>query len=309
MRAALRRQRLDVVVIPHPLPQRRRQQLIHLLTGKAVPAGRLASTEFGVQCLNVATPTPPPARWSIAGHPAAGDADRRSGAPGNVEALLGAPADSLAGRSRPPGGRRADCVMGGPMMGFALPDASAGLTQASNCLDCRQADAVSAAPAGHAVHPLATQAGCSPAELRPMDLHSSPRRAPVDKARDAHLFDCINAARAAMSCPARFPWSTVTALPKASCGPATATKSRRAPASAMNSASSAWSTTNRKAERLAGAAPPSSRAAGTSHRPPSADDAGKRAAIEDSDRARRRPVSQEPNHCRQPPRARCGASD
>ena len=54
------------------------------------------------------------------GHPAAGDADRRSGAPGNVEALLGTPADWLLAEA----GRQADSdqiIMGGPMMALFCP--------------------------------------------------------------------------------------------------------------------------------------------------------------------------------------------
>ena len=54
MRAACAGSGFDVVVIPTLYPSGGAKQLIHLLTGKAVPAGR-RSTEFGVQCLNVAT--------------------------------------------------------------------------------------------------------------------------------------------------------------------------------------------------------------------------------------------------------------
>ena len=205
MRAACAGSGFDVVVIPTLYPSGGAKQLIHLLTGKAVPAGR-RSTEFGVQCLNVAT-LYTAARALEHGEPAIQRLVTLTGAvarPGNVEALLGTPADWLLAEA----GRQADSdqiIMGGPMMGFALPDASAGLTQASNCL-------IAASPALFPPRPPAMPcircgdcAQVCPAELQPMDLHWFAKARQFDKARDAHLFDCIECGACSYVCPSQIP--------------------------------------------------------------------------------------------------------
>ena len=285
MRAACAGSGFDVVVIPTLYPSGGAKQLIHLLTGKAVPAGR-RSTEFGVQCLNVAT-LYTAARALEHGEPAIQRLVTLTGAvarPGNVEALLGTPADWLLAEA----GRQADSdqiIMGGPMMGFALPDASAGLTQASNCL-------IAASPALFPPRPPAMPcircgdcAQVCPAELQPMDLHWFAKARQFDKARDAHLFDCIECGACSYVCPSQIPLVDYYRFAKSELWASDRDKKAAERARQRHEFRQFRLERDKteKAERLAqrSAALASQAAASTATADaPSADDAGKRAAIE-----------------------------
>jgi len=205
MQAACAGSGFSVVVIPTRYPSGGAKQLIHLLTGKSVPAGR-RSTDFGVQCLNVAT-LYTAARALEYGEPVISRLVTLTGAlaePGNVDALLGTPAHWLLQQA----GRHADSdqiIMGGPMMGFALPDPHAGINQASNCL-------IAASPALFPPRPPAMPcircgdcAQACPAELQPMDLYWFAKARQFDKARSAHLFDCIECGACSYVCPSQIP--------------------------------------------------------------------------------------------------------
>lgn len=205
MRAACAGSGFDVVVIPTLYPSGGAKQLIHLLTGKAVPVGR-RSTEFGVQCLNVAT-LYTAARALEHGEPAIQRLVTLTGAvarPGNVEALLGTPADWLLAEA----GRQADSdqiIMGGPMMGFALPNASAGINQASNCLIAASPTLFPPRPPAMPCIRCGDCAQVCPAQLQPMDLHWFAKARQFDLARDAHLFDCIECGACSYVCPSQIP--------------------------------------------------------------------------------------------------------
>ncbi|MCK6436913.1 electron transport complex subunit RsxC [Rivihabitans pingtungensis] len=286
MRAACAGSGFDVVVIPTLYPSGGAKQLIHLLTGKAVPAGR-RSTEFGVQCLNVAT-LYTAARALEHGEPAIQRLVTLTGAvarPGNVEALLGTPADWLLAEA----GRQADSdqiIMGGPMMGFALPDASAGLTQASNCL-------IAASPALFPPRPPAMPcircgdcAQVCPAELQPMDLHWFAKARQFDKARDAHLFDCIECGACSYVCPSQIPLVDYYRFAKSELWASDRDKKAAERARQRHEfrqfrlERDKTEKAERLAQRSAALASQAAASTATAADAPSADDAGKRAAIE-----------------------------
>ena len=94
MTAAVAGTGIEVVPVPTRYPGGGAKQLIRVLTGKEVPHGR-RSTEFGVQCFNVATAY---TVWQALerGIPIVSRLVTLTGAvtrPGNVEALIGTPAD------------------------------------------------------------------------------------------------------------------------------------------------------------------------------------------------------------------------
>ena len=284
MRAACAGSGFDVVVIPTLYPSGGAKQLIHLLTGKAVPAGR-RSTEFGVQCLNVAT-LYTAARALEHGEPAIQRLVTLTGAvarPGNVEALLGTPADWLLAEA----GRQADSdqiIMGGPMMGFALPDASAGLTQASNCLIAASPTLFPPRPPAMPCIRCGDCAQVCPAELQPMDLHWFAKARQFDKARDAHLFDCIECGACSYVCPSQIPLVDYYRFAKSELWASDRDKKAAERARQRHEFRQFRLERDKteKAERLAqrSAALSSQAAASTATAAPSADDAGKRAAIE-----------------------------
>ncbi|TCP14513.1 electron transport complex protein RnfC [Crenobacter luteus] len=194
-----------VVAVPTKYPSGGAKQLIRILTGKAVPHGT-RSTEMGVQCFNVATAYSV-GRAIVHGEPVisrivtlTGDVER----PHNVEALLGTPVRFLIEYA----GRRAgvDAVlMGGPMMGFALPDEDAGITKASNCLIAKSPAVLPPRPAAMPCIRCGECASACPVELQPMDLYWFAKAKNFGKAQEWHLFDCIECGACSYVCPSQIP--------------------------------------------------------------------------------------------------------
>ncbi len=123
-----------VVAVPTRYPAGGAKQLIRVLTGKEVPASR-RSTELGVQCFNVAT-VYTAYRALTHGEPVLSRIVTLTGnveQPRNWEVSLGTPMREVVALARP----RADSssfLMGGPMMGFEIPDLDAPVVKATNCI-------------------------------------------------------------------------------------------------------------------------------------------------------------------------------
>jgi electron transport complex protein RnfC len=127
----------EVIAVPTRYPAGGAKQLIRVLTGKEVPAAK-RSTDLGVQCFNVATAY---TAWRAIAHgepvvsrlvTVTGNVD----APRNYEALIGTPMDELLALAHPHPDTEG-IIMGGPMMGFLVPDRQAPVVKATNCLIAR----------------------------------------------------------------------------------------------------------------------------------------------------------------------------
>ncbi|MBM5571902.1 electron transport complex subunit RsxC [Deefgea chitinilytica] len=190
----------EVVVVPTLYPSGGAKQLIKLLTNIEVPSG-VRSTELGVQCFNVATVYSIYAALEQA-EPVisrivtlTGNVER----PGNIEALIGTPIDDLlkfAGVKA-----IADCIYGGPMMGFTLPSTKVGLTKAGNCVIAMDAAHFPEKPREMPCIRCGECAVACPAELQPMDLYWFARAKNFGKAQEWNLFDCIECGACAYVCP------------------------------------------------------------------------------------------------------------
>jgi electron transport complex protein RnfC len=192
---------IEVVPVPTRYPAGGEKQLIRVLTGIEIPYGRLG-TEFGVQCFNVGT------AYSVhraveLGEPLVsrivtltGNVER----PGNYEVLIGTPIDDLLALVAP----KADTdrfIMGGPMMGFALPRTDLPVTKAANCI--LAASPALFPPAGPEM-PCIRCGACTracPAELQPHELYWFSRAKNFGKAQEYHIFDCIECGCCAYVCP------------------------------------------------------------------------------------------------------------
>jgi electron transport complex protein RnfC len=210
--AAMRQAVLDdchehvtVLAVPTLYPGGGAKQLIRVLTGVEVPTG-VRSTEMGVQCFNVATAY---SAWrAIAyGEPllsriitVTGNVERAQ----NFETLLGTPVDELVALA----GTKPDTdrhIMGGPMMGVALPSGTVGVTKATNCI-------IEASPTLFPPSPPALPcirctrcAEVCPAELQPQDLYWFAKSNNFSKAQKFHLFDCIECGACSYVCPSHIP--------------------------------------------------------------------------------------------------------
>lgn len=197
--------RIEVVAVPTIYPGGGAKQLIRVLTGKEVATG-VRSTDLGVQCFNVATAYTIERALRHA-EPVLSRIVTLTGnvaRPGNVEALLGTPASFLLDYA----GMATDTdrvVMGGPMMGIALPGREAGITKAANCLIAGSAEVFP--PKGPAL-PCIRCGKCAeacPADLQPQDLFWFAKSKQFGRAQEWALFDCIECGCCSYVCPSEIP--------------------------------------------------------------------------------------------------------
>ena len=197
---------IEVVPIPALYPAGGEKQLIRVLTGIEIPYGRLGG-EFGVQCFNVGTAHAVYRAMSF-GEPLVsrvltltGNVDQ----PGNYEVLIGTPIEDLLPLAGP---RRADTdriIMGGPMMGFALPALDVPVVKATNCLISASQKLFPAPPPEQACIRCGACARACPAELQPFELYWHSRAKNFGKAQEYNLFDCIECGCCAYVCPSHIP--------------------------------------------------------------------------------------------------------
>lgn len=181
--------------------------LIRLLTGREVPRGALP-TDIGCVCLNVATVV------------AAGDALLRGepltsrivtvSGPGlaqaaNLVVRLGTPAAVLTAACGGYTDQASQLILGGPMMGLALPDDALPITKASQALWVAAAVQLQTP---QAVQPCIRCGACvevCPVRLLPQQLHAYARSGDA-AALEAHALDaCIECGCCNVVCPSQIP--------------------------------------------------------------------------------------------------------
>ncbi|MDC7704320.1 electron transport complex subunit RsxC [Vogesella indigofera] len=205
MQAAAAAHGFGVVAVPTKYPSGGAKQLIRILTGKAIPHG-VRATEHGVQCFNVAT-VYAIGRAVLHGEPLISRIVTLTGAvdaAANVEALIGTPLDRLLALAHPHRDSK-EVVMGGPLMGFTLPDLAAGLTKAGNCLLVKSPALFPPRPPAQACIRCGDCASACPVSLQPMDLFWFAKAKNFDKAQQWQLFDCIECGACSYVCPSQIP--------------------------------------------------------------------------------------------------------
>jgi len=132
--------RLVMSVVTSKYPAGGERQLIQLVLGREVPAGGYPA-DVGVLCQNVATAAAF-ADFCERGQPLISRIVTVTGGgirqPRNIEARIGTPVSSLielaGGYRDDPQSKTLRLIMGGPMMGVALPSDDLPITGATNCL-------------------------------------------------------------------------------------------------------------------------------------------------------------------------------
>ena len=207
MRDALAERSYQLKVFPTKYPSGGEKQLIQILTGVEVPSGGLPA-DIGMLCQNVGT--------CVAIHDAVqlgkplisrittltGEALAR---PMNVEVLLGTPVGELLAFAGLDKAKLNRLIMGGPMMGFTLPDFTVPLIKTTNCL---LAASVAELPPPPPAMPCIRCGECAeacPASLLPQQLHFFAIGQEHEQLKAHNLFDCIECGACAYVCPSSIP--------------------------------------------------------------------------------------------------------
>lgn len=198
---------IEVVVIPTRYPSGGEKQLIQILTGQEVPHDGIPA-DIGILCQNVGT-VAAMHRAVIHGEPLiqrittlTGDALTE---PGNVEALIGTPIHTLLNSAGFDESRAGDVLVGGPMMGFSLPDLAMPLVKTTNCLLAGSTGELPPPPPPQPCIRCGYCADACPMELLPQQLFWFAQSGENDKAEQHNLFDCIECGACSWVCPSQIP--------------------------------------------------------------------------------------------------------
>ncbi len=205
-KACLSFENIQVVKVPTRYPMGWDRQLIRFITGKEVPAGARA-TDVGVLMHNVAT--------AYAVHKAirkgeplvnrivtvSGGAIKR---PMNIEVPIGTLISELFSVCQVDAEHTARIVMGGPMMGDALPHSDLPVVKATSGVLALTADEIKAGEEQPCIRCASCVQVC-PVGLLPVDMANRIRSNQLDAAVSIGLKDCISCGSCSYVCPSNIP--------------------------------------------------------------------------------------------------------
>ncbi len=197
---------IEVATVPTLYPTGGEKQLIRILTGKEVPSGG-RPFNIGVACGNVATAYAVH-RLVDHGEPMLSRLVTVTGAvnkPQNFEVLLGTPIADLVQIA---GGAAQDAdgyILGGPMMGLHVSDATLPVVKSTNCIIVKSPRLFPAAPPALPCIRCTRCAQACPADLQPQELYWFSKAHDFGKAQEYNLFDCIECGACAYVCPSHIP--------------------------------------------------------------------------------------------------------
>ncbi|ASJ96703.1 electron transport complex subunit RsxC [Shewanella marisflavi] len=196
-----------VAKIPTLYPSGGEKQLIQILTGQEVPSGAIPAN-LGILVQNVGT------AYSIAqavyrNMPLLERVVTLTGQnvskPGNYWVPIGTPVAHLLKVCQFKGNLDAPVIVGGPMMGYMLPNWDAPITKGTNCL---------LMPSTQEIAPQSPEQPCircgecavaCPAQLLPQQLFWHAKAQEYDKAASYNLRDCIECGCCSYVCPSDIP--------------------------------------------------------------------------------------------------------
>ncbi|MDX1300526.1 MAG: electron transport complex subunit RsxC, partial [Pseudomonas sp.] len=207
VRNALGARTYQLKVFPTKYPSGGEKQLIQILTGVEVPSGGLPA-DIGMLCHNVGTCVAIHDAV-ILGKPLISRITTLTGEalaqPMNVEVLLGTPVGELLAFAGVDHGKLNRLIMGGPMMGFTLPDFAVPLIKTTNCLLASTTAELPPPPPAMPCIRCGECAEACPASLLPQQLHFFAIGQEHEQLKAHNLFDCIECGACAYVCPSSIP--------------------------------------------------------------------------------------------------------
>ena len=196
---------ISVIKVPTIYPAGGEKQLIKVLTGQEVPSGGLP-LNLGIVVQNVGT-IKALSDFIAEGKPlveriitVAGDC---IGKAQNFIVPIGTPMSHILQQSDFDKDKTHRLIIGGPMMGYSMPDCSIGIDKTTNCILAlsekitqHYGDSLPCIRCGECVN-------VCPAGLLPQQLHWYIKGENLEKAREHHLFDCIECGACAWVCPSQ----------------------------------------------------------------------------------------------------------
>lgn len=202
-----RDRRIFIVQVPAIYPTGGEKQLIRVVTGKETPSGGIPA-DVGVICQNVGTAAAVyyavskgfPLTERVMTVTGKGVAKQQ-----NMRVRIGTPISELIQQC---GGYKEHVerlIMGGPMMGFALPEDSIPVVKATNCILVAESNEIATKKETRACIRCGDCAKACPVDLLPQQLYWHSRAGNLDKAKDFNLFDCIECGCCEVVCPSQIP--------------------------------------------------------------------------------------------------------
>lgn len=198
---------IEIVVFPTKYPSGGEKQLIEILTGKQVPSGGLPS-QVGVICQNIGTAV---AIYEavVLGRPLISRVTTVTGnglrEPQNFQALIGTPMRYLLERAGYQAEKNNRLIMGGPMMGFTVPDAGVPIVKTTNCLLAPTESELPTPPPAQACIRCGLCAEACPVSLLPQQMFWFAQGKEFEKLERHNLFDCIECGACSYVCPSHIP--------------------------------------------------------------------------------------------------------
>lgn len=198
---------IEVVSVPTKYPSGGAKQLIQILTGREVPHGH-HSADIGATCVNVGTAV---AAWRAVryGEPLI---DRVMTVVGeslstqrNIDVLFGTPINYVLEQHGFDASKASRVVMGGPMMGFTLPDLRAPVIKTTNCIFAPSKKEAPTPPPAQACIRCGLCAEACPVSLLPQQLFWYAQSEDLERLQAHNIFDCIECGACSYVCPSKIP--------------------------------------------------------------------------------------------------------
>jgi electron transport complex protein RnfC len=207
LRAAALGSGIEIVEFPTKYPSGGEKQLIEILTGKQVPSGGLPS-QVGVVCQNIGS-TVAIYEAVVLGRPMISRVTTVTGEsvrePQNFQVLIGTPMRYLLEKAGYQPEKNNRLIMGGPMMGFTVPDSNVPIVKTTNCLLAPTEAELPTPPPAQACIRCGMCAEACPVSLLPQQLFWFAQGKEFEKLEHHNLFDCIECGACSYACPSNIP--------------------------------------------------------------------------------------------------------
>lgn len=199
--------KIELIQVPARYPAGGEKQLIQVLTGEEVPHRKLPM-DIGIICQNITTATAvyqavyraEPLISRIV--TITGGAIKR---PQNIEVLIGIPIREVLAQAGLDKEKAEKVILGGPMMGFAIPSIDSPITKASNCILVSSKEELATPPPAMPCIRCARCADSCPMSLLPQQMYWYAKARDLGKAQEYHIFDCIECGCCSYVCPSNIP--------------------------------------------------------------------------------------------------------